>query len=65
LEATQEMEMLMEHLFIQDLNQLLLYLNQQVQQELGKFMIVQEKDLMMELNLHLKPMEMMQNLLKM
>jgi hypothetical protein len=36
LEATQEMEMLMEHLFIQDLNQLGLSLKEQVSTQIGR-----------------------------
>ncbi|ADD94106.1 hypothetical protein [uncultured phage MedDCM-OCT-S04-C1161] len=40
LEATQGMEMLMEHLFIQDLNQLLFLQKELIQQTIGKYKIV-------------------------
>jgi hypothetical protein len=42
LEATQEMEVMMEHLFTQDLNQHLLYLKEQIVQRIGQYLIIKE-----------------------
>jgi hypothetical protein len=49
LEATQVMEMLMEHLFIQDLNQLGLWLKEQWSNSLGKYKIQKEMVLMIKI----------------